>query len=65
MKDCDDGACWADFGRREGNTGPSRIRAKFDGYRLQLRIEDGNVALKTRKGLDWTAKFGAIAQAAA
>jgi bifunctional non-homologous end joining protein LigD len=38
---------------------------KFDGYRLQLRIEEGNVTLKTRKGLDWTAKFGAIAQAAA
>jgi bifunctional non-homologous end joining protein LigD len=38
---------------------------KFDGYRVQLRVEDGNVTLKTRKGLDWTAKFGAIADAAA
>jgi bifunctional non-homologous end joining protein LigD len=38
---------------------------KFDGYRLQLRTESGHVTLKTRKGLDWTAKFGAIAQAAA
>ncbi|MDY6946255.1 MAG: DNA ligase D [Pseudomonadota bacterium] len=37
---------------------------KFDGYRLQLRIADGEVTLKTRKGLDWTAKFEAIAAAA-
>jgi len=38
---------------------------KFDGYRIQMRIEDGDVSLKTRKGLDWTPKFGAIATAAA
>lgn len=38
---------------------------KFDGYRLQLRIANGDVTLKTRKGLDWTAKFQAIADAAA
>ena len=31
---------------------------KFDGYRLQARIEDGRVTLWTRKGLDWTTKFG-------
>ncbi|MEH2519816.1 bifunctional non-homologous end joining protein LigD [Bradyrhizobium sp. AZCC 1610] len=37
---------------------------KFDGYRVQLRIEDGDVALLTRKGLDWVNKFGAIARAA-
>lgn len=37
---------------------------KFDGYRLQLRIANGEVTLKTRKGLDWTAKFQAIAAAA-
>jgi bifunctional non-homologous end joining protein LigD len=30
---------------------------KFHGYRIQLRIHDGKVNLKTRKGLDWTAKF--------
>ena len=29
---------------------------KFDGYRVQLRVEDGEAALKTRKGLDWTDK---------
>ena len=37
---------------------------KFDGYRLQLRVQDGEAALRTRKGLDWTAKFAAIAKAA-
>jgi bifunctional non-homologous end joining protein LigD len=37
---------------------------KFDGYRIQMRVESGNASLKTRKGLDWTPKFGAIATAA-
>ena len=35
---------------------------KFDGYRVQLRVEDGEATLKTRKGLDWTEKFKAIAR---
>jgi bifunctional non-homologous end joining protein LigD len=34
---------------------------KFDGYRVQLRIEDGDAVLNTRKGLDWSEKFSAIA----
>ena len=38
---------------------------KFDGYRLQLRVEDGKATLRTRKGLDWTEKFSAIAKQAA
>ena len=38
---------------------------KFDGYRLQLRVEDGEASLRTRKGLDWTDRFGAIAAAGA
>ncbi|MBU2135802.1 MAG: ATP-dependent DNA ligase, partial [Alphaproteobacteria bacterium] len=38
---------------------------KFDGYRLQLRVKDGKATLKTRKGLDWTEKFQAIADHAA
>ncbi|MBP9233185.1 MAG: DNA ligase D [Hyphomonadaceae bacterium] len=37
---------------------------KFDGYRVQLRVEKHKAALRTRKGLDWTAKFGATARAA-
>jgi bifunctional non-homologous end joining protein LigD len=36
---------------------------KFDGYRVQLRVEGGEARLKTRKGLDWTDKFQAIAKA--
>ena len=35
---------------------------KFDGYRLQLRVEDGRATLKTRAGLDWTPKFKEIAR---
>jgi bifunctional non-homologous end joining protein LigD len=35
---------------------------KFDGYRVQLRVEDGEATVKTRKGLDWSEKFGAIAK---
>jgi bifunctional non-homologous end joining protein LigD len=37
---------------------------KFDGYRVQLRVEDGDAVLKTRKGLNWTDKFPAIAKQA-
>lgn len=37
---------------------------KFDGYRVQLRVEDGEATLKTRKGLDWTDKFASIAKEA-
>ena len=36
---------------------------KFDGYRMQMRIEDGRVNLLTRKGLDWTERFPEIAKA--
>ncbi|HEY3694939.1 DNA ligase D [Phenylobacterium sp.] len=36
---------------------------KFDGYRLQLRVQDGAATLKTRKGLDWSGKFKEIARA--
>ncbi len=31
---------------------------KFDGYRLQARIENGALRLLTRSGLDWTERFG-------
>lgn len=37
---------------------------KFDGYRVQLRVEAGEAVLKTRKGIDWTAKFASIAKEA-
>ena len=35
---------------------------KLDGYRMQLRVEDGEALMHTRKGLDWTSKFAAIAE---
>ena len=38
---------------------------KFDGYRIQARIENGRATLRTRTGLDWTHKFPTIAQAVA
>ncbi len=34
---------------------------KYDGYRLLARVSDGKVRLSTRSGLDWTAKFPALA----
>jgi len=33
---------------------------KFDGYRMQLRVEGGKAAIRTRKGLDWSTSFPAI-----
>jgi len=36
---------------------------RFDAYRIQMRIAHGVVTMRTREGLDWTAKFGAIAAA--
>jgi bifunctional non-homologous end joining protein LigD len=43
-------------------SGPGWVHEiKFDGYRMQMRIQSKNATLKTRKGLDWTEKFGAIA----
>ena len=36
---------------------------KFDGYRMQARLDLGEVRLLTRKGLDWTRKFPNIAAA--
>ncbi|NBB15552.1 DNA ligase D [Caulobacter sp. SLTY] len=35
---------------------------KFDGYRMQMRTANGQATLRTRKGLDWTHKFAAIAK---
>lgn len=31
---------------------------KFDGYRVQAHIQNSNIILFTRSGLDWTEKFG-------
>src|SRR5262249_47376934 len=45
-------------------SGPKWIHEiKHDGYRMQARIDGGDIRLSTRTGLDWTARFGAIAKA--
>lgn len=36
---------------------------KFDGYRTMARIADGDVALITRSGLDWTKRYGFLRDA--
>jgi bifunctional non-homologous end joining protein LigD len=36
---------------------------KYDGYRIQARIDGTNVRLLTRKNLDWTNRFSSIAAA--
>jgi bifunctional non-homologous end joining protein LigD len=36
---------------------------KFDGYRSQVHLDRGRVRIFTRKGLDWTKRFSAIAEA--
>jgi putative transposase len=37
---------------------------KLDGYRMQLRVASREAVMRTRKGLDWTSDFAAIADAA-
>jgi len=37
---------------------------KFDGYRVQVRVQNRKVQIRTRTGLDWTKKFAAVANAA-
>jgi bifunctional non-homologous end joining protein LigD len=45
-------------------SGPKWVHEiKHDGYRIQARIDGGKVQLLTRKSLDWTKRFGAIASA--
>jgi bifunctional non-homologous end joining protein LigD len=36
---------------------------KFDGYRIQARIDGGKIKILTRSGLDWSPKFQSIAAA--
>ena len=37
---------------------------KFDGYRAQVRVEKGVAVIRTRRGLDWTERFRAVAEEA-
>ena len=46
--------------------GPQWIyEIKFDGYRIEARLDRGKVKLLTRKALDWTHRFERIAKAVA
>ena len=47
-------------GRRPAKAGATRSSSTATA--MQLRVEDGKATLKTRKGLDWTDKFEAIAK---
>jgi ATP-dependent DNA ligase len=38
---------------------------KFDGYRMHARLDAGRAQVLTRRGLDWTDKYPAIANAIA
>jgi bifunctional non-homologous end joining protein LigD len=52
--------------RADAPTEPGWVHEiKFDGYRIQARLDHGKVALLTRKGLDWTVRFPNIAAAVA
>jgi bifunctional non-homologous end joining protein LigD len=45
-------------------SGPKWVHEiKYDGYRIQARIDGGIVKLLTRKNLDWTDRFSSIANA--
>jgi len=37
---------------------------KFDGYRVQLRVQGGKARIRTRSGIDWTDRFAATAKSA-
>ena len=52
--------------RQARRTAPDWVHeVKFDGYRIQARLDHGKVRLLTRKALDWTAKFQRVADAVA
>jgi bifunctional non-homologous end joining protein LigD len=45
-------------------SGPQWVHEiKYDGYRIQARIDGNNIKLLTRNNLDWTARFNGIAAA--
>jgi len=47
-------------------SGPKWVHEiKYDGYRLQARIDGKNIKLLTRKGLDWANRFPSVATALA
>lgn len=57
--------CLATLADKAPDSGNWIHEIKFDGYRLQARLDHGKVNLRTRNGLDWTKKFPALAKAVA
>jgi bifunctional non-homologous end joining protein LigD len=57
--------CLATLAGKAPERGPWIHEIKFDGYRLQARLDGVKVRLRTRSGLDWTARFKPIATALA
>ena len=57
--------CLATLSDKAPDSGNWVHEIKFDGYRIQARLDGGKVKLLTRKELDWTKKFPTIADAVA
>jgi bifunctional non-homologous end joining protein LigD len=57
--------CLATLSDKAPNTANWLHEIKFDGYRLEARLDKGKVKLLTRRGLDWTRKFPSVAAAIA
>ena len=57
--------CLATLSDKPPDSGNWVHEIKFDGYRIQARLDRDKVKLFTRKGLDWTKKFPAVASAVA
>ena len=57
--------CLATLAEKAPDGGNWIHEIKFDGYRIQARLDGGKVKLLTRRGLDWTKKFPTIAEAIA
>ena len=55
--------CLATLADKPPDSGNWIHEIKFDGYRIQARLDGGKVKLLTRRGLDWTKKFPTIAEA--
>lgn len=52
--------CLAVPARHSPDGAPWVHEIKYDGYRIQIHLQGGNVRILTRTGLDWTARFGPL-----
>lgn len=50
---------------RRSPLGPGWVdEVKWDGYRMQLRVQEGRATLRSRENIDWTRRMAPLAQAA-